>query len=243
MSPLPNAIEAKARGKEKDRLVLEFLRCEIFSSFENFMLLLKSAKSHTSRHLSRMVKKKWLEKYVVELDTGNITVWGITQLGLEEAGDAEEATMEGFVPSRISFLALNHTLMNQKVCIQLSNLGWKGWQNADRHFFKKKYNVEHRPDAIVIAPKGGIVAIETELTLKAPRRYRSIMKSHIVAKEKGYWKHIIYVVRNDESKRMLTRRFDNIEYIRFGESRYPFDKYKKMVSIFTIDEIPTLNQS
>ena len=131
--------------------------------------------------------------------------------------------------------------MNQRVFIALKHLNWTGWTNADRHTFKKMYPISHRPDAIVSPPSGGMVAIETELTLKTPIRYRSIMKSHIQAKSKGFWGHVIYVVRDEEYKKMLNRRFDGIKYVQFDLSRHDFDKkYRDWFYIFTIEELREL---
>ncbi|MFA0077392.1 hypothetical protein AB4427_04445, partial [Vibrio artabrorum] len=101
----------------------------------------------------------------------------------------------------------------------------------------------HRPDAIVTSPVGTVMAIETELTFKTPARYRSIMKSHIQAKSKGFWQHVIYVVRDEPSKKLLSRRFDSIKFIPFDNSRHDFEKYRSMVSIFTVEEVGKLTQS
>ncbi|EMQ2879026.1 hypothetical protein V9N52_004393, partial [Vibrio navarrensis] len=147
-------------------------------------------------------------------------------------GDVDHAPFHGFTPSRVSLATLNHTLMNQRVSIALTHQGWTGWINADRQSFKDQYPTAHRPDAMVKTPSGGVVAIETELTLKTPQRYRAIMKSHVVAKQQGFWHHVIYVVRNDASKKRLQRRFDAIQYLPFEESRHPFEQYQSMVSIF-----------
>ncbi|MEZ9361428.1 MobC family replication-relaxation protein [Vibrio cyclitrophicus] len=235
--------DAKKRGIEKERIVLEFLRQEIYSDFKNLMSLLNLAKSHTSALLKRMVHNKQLEKHLLILDTCKISLWGITQLGIEETENIKGAPLILFTPSRLSLITLNHTLMTQRVYIALKHLNWTDWRNGDRHAFKQQYALPHRPDAIVTTPMGTVMAIETELSIKTVVRYRSIIKSHIQAKGKGFWGHVIYVVRNQACKEMLQVRFDNIKYIPFDESRHPFEKYSKLFSIFTVEEMKLLNQT
>ncbi|MCY9828809.1 MarR family transcriptional regulator [Vibrio chagasii] len=235
--------DALLKGKYLEAQVLSFLHQEIFSNFDNLIALIKIQQPNLSRLLKRMTSKGLLEKHSLTLDTCKVSLWGITDKGIHAVGDHEHAPLHCFHPSRISLVTLNHTLMNQRVYIALKHLNWTEWINADRKVFKQKFPVPHRPDAIVRTPKGTITAIETELTLKTPLRYRAIMKSHIQAKEKGFWKHVIYVVRDEEYKKMLKRRFDHIKYIQFDESRHPFEKYRKMVSIFTLDEVSKLTQS
>ncbi|MFA0156821.1 MobC family replication-relaxation protein [Vibrio sp. 10N.261.46.A3] len=243
MNHLPHVNEARVRAREKEMIVLRFLHQEIYTDFENIRMLLRLTKGTISKLLKRMVGNKLLEKHTLTLDTGDVSLWGITDEGIHAVGDNDHAPLHCFHPSRISLVTLNHTLMNQRVYIALKHLKWTEWINADRKVFKQKFPVPHRPDAIVRTPKGTITAIETELTLKTPLRYRAIMKSHIQAKEKGFWKHVIYVVRDAEYKKMLKRRFDHIQYIQFDESRHPFEKYRKMVSIFTLDEVSKLTQN
>ncbi|MFA0249512.1 MobC family replication-relaxation protein [Vibrio sp. 10N.261.45.F1] len=235
--------DALLQGKRLEMSVLSFLHQEIYSNFDNLMALIKIKQPNLSRLLKRMVNKKLLEKHSLTLDTCKISLWGITNEGIAKVGDSEYAPMYCFTPSRISLVTLNHTLMNQRVYISLKHINWTNWTNADRYTFKQKYSIPHRPDAIVTTPNGTVTAIETELTLKSPIRYRSIMKSHIQAKTKGFWGHVIYVVRDEEYKKMLKRRFDNIKFIPFDNSRHDFEKYRNMVSIFTLDEVGKLTQT
>lgn len=244
MSNFPDRHLSRQRGKEKEHILLTFLNQEIYSTAINFGLLLKQDKTIISKLLSRLVKKQLIEKHIMELDTGNITVWGITQLGIQSLAYSDDSPIIPFQASRISLVTLNHTLMTQRAYIALKHLEWTNWINADRQVFKNKYPVSHRPDAIIL-PKNTTqwVAIEVELTIKTPLRYRSILKSHIGAIEKGYWGHVIYVVPNDSSKKILQNRFNNIHYIQFDEARRPFEKLRHFFSIFTQEELKTLRQA
>ncbi|MDF4902520.1 mobilization protein, partial [Vibrio parahaemolyticus] len=99
----------------------------------------------------------------------------------------------------------------------------------------------HRPDAIITAPNGFTIAIETERTLKTVSRYRAILKSHVLAQKKNYWSAVFYVVPNDDIRQLLIKRFDRVEYIPFDESKHPFEHYRsKLVRVFTLDELKTL---
>ncbi|WP_299141131.1 MobC family replication-relaxation protein [uncultured Vibrio sp.] len=243
MNTLPHVNDAIKRAREKEMIVLQFLHQEIYSGFNNFIALLKLPKSHTSALLKRMVKNKLIERHIVTLDTNTMSLWGITDEGILRVNDIDNAPLYSFTSSRFSIVTLNHTLMNQRVFIALHHIHWKNWLNADRQLFSEKYCVDHRPDAIVTSPVGTVMAIETELTFKTPARYRSIMKSHIQAKSKGFWQHVIYVVRDEPSKKLLSRRFDSIKFIPFDNSRHDFEKYRSMVSIFTVEEVGKLTQS
>ncbi|MFA0080230.1 hypothetical protein AB4427_19195, partial [Vibrio artabrorum] len=94
---------------EREMIVLQFLHQEIYSDFKNFIALLKSAKSHTSALLKRMVNKKLIEKHVVELDTNTVSLWGITDEGILRVNDIDNAPFYNFTPSRFSIVTLNHT--------------------------------------------------------------------------------------------------------------------------------------
>ncbi|PMM41605.1 MarR family winged helix-turn-helix transcriptional regulator [Vibrio splendidus] len=243
MVSLPHVNKARQRAREKEMIVLRFLHQEIYSDFENLKKLLSLTKGTISKLITRMLNNGLIEKHTINLKTGKISLWGITDEGILRVDDIDNAPTYCFTPSRFSIVTLNHTLMNQQVYIALKHLNWTNWVNADRQLFKDKYRVPHRPDAIVTSPNGMVMAIETELTFKTPARYRSIIKSHIEAKSKGFWGHVIYVVRDEPSKKLLQRRFDRVNYIPFDNSRHEFSKYRGMFSIFTLYEVSILHQT
>lgn len=226
---------------EKEQIILRFLHQEIYSNHKNLSNLLGISPSPTYKLLRRMVKFGLLEKHVVSLPTGDISIWGITNDGIEAVPHSDNEPSTCFLPSRVSPITLKHTLMNQKVSITLKQLNWTEWTNADRLSFKEKYKVDHRPDAIV-TPNGRqkMIAIETELTFKSPLRYRQILKSHILAKEKGYWSQVLYVVLDDNYKNRLLGIFKRVKYIEINGSRHPIESYLKMFPVFTIDELKNI---
>ena len=243
---MSNLITSKAERDQKNQhkmsLVIQFLKQEVYSDIANLMLLLEYKKRQPlDRLLSKLSDLEFIQKHNFEFQTGKFAVWGITSLGLTQYIQSIDEDFRAFEPYRVKFQTLEHKLMNQKVQIYLQRNGWTGWQNADQYSFRSKFSVEHRPDAIMIAPNGHTIAIETERTLKPVARYRSIFKSHILAKQKQYWGAVFYVVADDNIRHLLNKRFDRVEYIPFDESKHPFEHYRsKIVRVFTLDEIKTL---
>ncbi|GAM65462.1 hypothetical protein JCM19232_4962 [Vibrio ishigakensis] len=190
---------------------MTFLKHETYSNFDNLLLVLgynsKASRSPVYRILNKLLGSGFIQKKEFEFQAGKISIWGITELGLAQFIQSPDEDFRAFEPHRVKFLTLEHKLMNQKVQIYLQKNGWTDWQNADQYAFRRRYDIEHRPDAIINAPNGYTIAIETERTLKPVARYRSIFKSHILAKQKKYWSAVFYVVPNEGVKQLLNKRF------------------------------------
>lgn len=234
--------EREKRNHEKMALVIQFLKQETYSDINNLLLLLGyKARRPLDRLLNKLIALGFITKHIFEFQTGKISIWGITDLGLTQHIRSINEDFRPFEPNKVKFTTLEHKLMNQKVQIYLERNGWTGWHNADQYSFRSQYDVEHRPDAVMTAPNGYTIAIETERTLKHVSRYRSIFKSHILAKQKGYWSAVFYVVPNDNVRGLLEKRFDKIDYIQFDLSKHPFENHRsKLVRTFTLDEIRVL---
>ncbi|HFU0228997.1 TPA: MobC family replication-relaxation protein [Vibrio parahaemolyticus] len=239
---IANSAERSRRNHEKIALVIQFLKQETYTNFDNLMLLLKyKGKNPLYRLINKLVALGYIHKHEFEFQTGKISIWGITDLGLTQNIQDINEDFRAFDPYRVKFGTLEHKLMNQKAQIYLQRNGWTNWRNADQYSFRKQYDVEHRPDAIITAPNGFTIAIETERTLKTVSRYRAILKSHVLAQKKNYWSAVFYVVPNDDIRQLLIKRFDRVEYIPFDESKHPFEHYRsKLVRVFTLDELKTL---
>ncbi|MBB1313379.1 MobC family replication-relaxation protein [Aliivibrio sp. SR45-2] len=232
-----------SRNAEKFTQVLTFLKQETYSDFTNLMLLLSyKNRAPLDRLLRKMKKHGFIEKFEYGFRDIQVKVWGITGEGMTEAvesGDTED--FQHFEPSKIKTWTMVHHLMNQEVRIYLERKGWTNWQNADRYSFRKKYPVPHRPDALIVAPNGHTIAIETERTLKTKPRYQEIIKSHLLAKKDDYWIKVIYVVPDIKTKIALTNRFNNITYVNMNGSRITLtDEHRSTFHIFTLDEMKTL---
>ncbi|WP_099609463.1 MobC family replication-relaxation protein [Vibrio coralliilyticus] len=234
--------ERDNRNLEKMAIVIRFLKQEVYTNLETLKYLLDYKKRQPlDRLLNKMIALGYVQKHVFDFPTGKVSIWGITDLGLAQDIRDSDADFQHFEPYKVKFQTLNHRLLNQWVRIELERQGWEDWHNGDRYSFKQKYEVEHRPDAVIRSPQGHLIAIETERTIKQRSRYRSIFKSHILAKQKKYWGAVFYIVPDDGMKKALERVFDQIEYIQFDESKHSFDSYRnKLVRIFTTDELKRL---
>lgn len=239
---LLNIVDAKKRGEEKDTTLLSFLNEELFIDFTNLKLLLDIVHKQSGYVLlTRLINKGYIVKHTIQLPTGKISIWGITQAGLQTLPISTTISPRPFEASKITFTSINHRLMIQRTRIYLQKKNWTNWKAGDSHQFKQDFkSIKCRPDAIVTSPKTVRFALEIELTLKTSLRYRAIIKSHIEAIEKKHWAHVIYVVYSNNDKAHLTRRLENIDYIPIGETRVPFSRYRKYISIFTIDEMQKL---
>ncbi|HGE5936859.1 TPA: MobC family replication-relaxation protein [Vibrio cholerae] len=241
---IASKVDRENRNLEKMAIVIRFLKQEIYTDLKTLMLLMDyKSRQPLDRLLTKLINMGYIQKHVFEFSTGSISIWGITDLGLAQYIDETDSDFQAFEPYRIRFPTLNHKLLNQQVRINLEKAGWTNWRNGDRQSFKKDFDVEHRPDAIITTPSGKKIAIETERTVKAISRYRSIFKSHVIARQKKYWDAVFYIVPDDKLQAVLDKRFDMIEYIQFDESKHPFTSYKKnLVRIFTIEQLLHLKE-
>ncbi|MGF1827629.1 replication-relaxation family protein [Photobacterium angustum] len=239
---LLNIIDAKKRGEEKEETLLQLLSTDLFIDLNNIKLLLHiNQNTNAYTLLRRLTARRYLIKHIIQLPTGKIPIWGITQAGLQTLPISTTISPRPFEASKITFTSINHRLMIQRTRIYLQKKNWTNWKAGDSHQFKQDYkSIKCRPDAIVTSPKTVTFALEIELTLKTSLRYRTIIKSHIEAIEKKHWAHVIYVVNTNNDKAHLTRRLENIDYIPIGETRVPFSRYRNYISIFTIDEMQKL---
>lgn len=239
---LLNIIDAKKRGEEKEETLLQFLSTDLFIDLNNIKLLLHiNQNTNAYTLLRRLTARRYLIKHIIQLPTGKIPIWGITQAGLQTLPISTTISPRPFEASKITFTSINHRLMIQRTRIYLQKKNWTNWKAGDSHQFKQDYkSIKCRPDAIVTSPKTVTFALEIELTLKTSLRYRTIIKSHIEAIEKKHWAHVIYVVNTNNDKAHLTRRLESIDYIPIGETRVPFSRYRNYISIFTIDEMQKL---
>ncbi|WP_299695710.1 MobC family replication-relaxation protein [uncultured Vibrio sp.] len=239
--------ERQALHQQKIENVITFLKQEGYSDITNLMLLLQYKKRPPlDRLLNKLIQQGSIIKHELILMDGKIKIslWGITEFGVTQYIQSPTEHYQAFEPNRTKFSTLEHKLMNQKVRIYLNRHHWREWHNTDSYEFRENHkDLDHRPDAICTSPNGIKVAIETERTLKSPSRYRSILKSHILARKKKLWVGVYYVVPNQDIKMLLENRFDKIKYIQFDESKHPFEKYRKdLVLIFTLDEIKNINK-
>ncbi|MFA1563344.1 MobC family replication-relaxation protein [Aliivibrio fischeri] len=235
--------ERMNRSHKNTTTLLHFLKQETYSDFNNLLLLLEF-KSFQALYplLTKLIKKEWIQKHTYEYRDLKINIWGITAQGLNQCVEFTENTSPPyFQPSKVKTWTMLHHLMNQEVRIYLERKGWTDWQNGDRHSFKKKYPVAHRPDAVILAPNGYPIAIETERNIKTAKRYQEVMKSHLLAKKAKYWEKVIYVVPDKKTQHTIKNHFNAITYVTINNTRVTLtEEHRRVFDVFTLDEIKTL---
>lgn len=239
MSHLMLIGDAKARGVEKEHLVLAFLLSETFSSFDNFSFLLQSYSSNTSVLLKRMVAKGFLVKRSgLALGGRTVNLWGITRLGLEQFHGA----IDDYRPFRkcsLSPFSLSRKLLLQRVRLDFSRFHSGDWLSLTyRHPLKERYSLNRYPAAIFRHDEGaGSVAVEVDLILKTPSRYRTILQGHIVACRKGLWSQVVFIVADSSYRQALCARLKRVRFVVIDSSRHPFERYESMFRVVACQKL------
>ena len=215
---LPPA-ERAARQAEKQKIVLEFLRDEIWTHGDVVAELL-GFKSRQAGHkaLSALARAGLVRQAKVETAWGRpVSIWGITSHGQAMAWPLDAEPPENprtFEPSKIKPSTMAHHLDIQKARISAARSGWKGWQAGDA-VFQKERKMKY-PDAIATAPDGARVAIEVERTIKSKKRYSEIIVSHLLARRAGHYQRVMYRCPDPDLTARLARVFDSIKSVRYG---------------------------
>ncbi len=77
--------EREKRNHEKMALVIQFLKQETYTDINNLILLLGyKARRPLDRLLNKLIALGFITKHVFEFQTGKISIWGITDLGLTQ---------------------------------------------------------------------------------------------------------------------------------------------------------------
>ncbi|WP_248378909.1 hypothetical protein [Vibrio parahaemolyticus] len=100
---------------KKMATVIQFLKQEVYSDMPNLMLLLSyKDRAPLDRLLNKLISLEYIQKHVFEFQTGKISIWGITDLGLTQNIQDINEDFRAFDPYRVKFGTLEHKLMNQK---------------------------------------------------------------------------------------------------------------------------------
>lgn len=195
MSRMQHLMEANQRAhrvEEKRRLILRFLRDEIWSDPKNIGELLKVKPAAAYRTLANLTQLELLRSMRIPVVGGFSTLWGITAHGQAMASDPGEVVFEKtFSPSRISTRYVRHILDIQWLRIRAERSGWTEWVIADR--IDKWAEGQPRPDAFALDTSGARIAIEAEITLKSPKRYVQILNAWLQAIRRNEVQRVIWV--------------------------------------------------
>lgn len=217
---LLDPIAAKARASEKQRKLLRFLRINKWTNQETVQALL-GLRSRQAAHktLSRLAGDDLIRKHRIELYPGKcLSIWGITVHGVMMSfGDHEPIKdARAFELSKFSTGQAQHQLGLQQIQIRLEAAGWHGWSRE-----KRRNRQDVVPDAIVMHPHGWPVAIEYERSLKALRRYETILAGHLSSRKNSLYREIYYIAPNDALCARILRIFKSIKSLRYKGERFP----------------------
>lgn len=224
----------RARAADKEQIILEFLKEEVYTSLKVLMVLLGINRSATESALKRLEAKAMVKRAVIDIGFGKgITLWGITPTGFDEVILYSERGIikpRWFAPDKVKPLQLAHTLdihyarifflagflqgqwipsrnLPGQNATKASGQRWPGYPDA----LLKVPEDEYDPDTDTLIKT---YAIEVERTKKTPARYPAIIKQHIRNMEVGRYNHVIYLLPNRRKAENLKMDFE--KYIEKG---------------------------
>ena len=209
MSLLPRTA-AYEQSRRKATGVLSFLRTSIYST-EPLLGQVMHIKHRSTIHncLLRLEQAGALRRAPIRTAMTTITLWGITAEGQQLATPpGEEASPLTFNISKVSVSRLEHYLSLQQIRITGETFGWTNFVYCDREAkanlnkAESKYNV--RPDLTALDPYGRRVAIECELSLKSPARYKdNIIPGHIRHINAEDYDYVLWITRTPQEQQTL----------------------------------------
>jgi hypothetical protein len=194
------ALAARLRAREKELLILRYLRQEVWASLKvlSIVIGIRTPRSVTPT-LQRMAQLGWLRQHLQPVLGGwSIPLWGITLAGQRWIAehDGLEPLHAGFEPWRLGESKLRHDLEVQEVHARGLHAGWTNWVNGNR--MKVLLPGEKRPDALATSPSGHRTALEVERTFKAGRRYEGVLSSYLQALKEGDVAQVIWLFPHDD---------------------------------------------
>lgn len=243
MALVRDPAERAARAEQKRRLILRFLRTEIWTTYSVLYELLQITHATTLREtVARMERNGELVTETVQIGMINHKLIGITPHGQAMAWrpDGGEALVEKhYERGRVGVTTALHTLDLQRLRIRLSRVGWKDWANSDRITPEQRASEQvksknyKRPDALARHPARGVVAIECERHAKTRKRYQAIIESHLSGMKQGKFSAVIWACPAPELAVTVRRILDSIGYVKVhGQSVKlgPDERAKLLVS-------------
>lgn len=113
--------ERYQRNQEKMTTVILFLKQESYTSIEILRLLLGyKEKGPLYRLFRKMTELGYVKKHIFEFQTGKVSIWGITNLGLAQNIRNEDENCRVFKPNEVTAESLERKLVRQKKQIGLT---------------------------------------------------------------------------------------------------------------------------
>lgn len=209
--------ERAARAKEKQWLLLRFLRDEIYTNLATAGRVMKVLERATRDTISKMERAGLVVRHEVKLleDLPPLVVVGITQLGQAEAYDpvaGDAIISKEFRPGKFSPLKLQHNLDVQRLRLYAAESGKaQRWLATDRIQLEGKGLI--RPDALLLDQNEIRVAVEVERTIKTPKRYVAIMAGHLTAILQNKWDKVIWACPDQSTANKVQTIMQKIEVV------------------------------
>ncbi len=195
----------RQRQAEKRRILLEFLRDEVFTTVPVVEQLLGLMRVATRDTLESMERDGLLTRHALSPQFGNVHLWGITAVGQVVVLDGlpgEAATAaRHFRPSDVPLHHLRHTIDLQLARVAATQAGWSHWR-VERALARS--NAERvRVDAVATAPDGIRWAIEMERTRKTAWRYDRILFERLRAIKARQFDRCVWICPDRASAQSL----------------------------------------
>ena len=232
-------------NSDKRKKILMFLLENRYSNLDNISVAInQKSNAGASRVLQKLIAEKLVKKAVIDKNFVRITLFGITQKGIDEC-DLFIDDYSPFYPSRASTANLKHTLINQRILTvikkRLINCTDIKTINVEFGNLKKYEHIckfKHRPDGLLVAKRDeGIVVfvIETELSLKNTKRYKEIFREYISHHRAKKITSVMYFVRDESAQKRLQKIIDTIASD-LSEDRKVFDRIRNLFEIYLVDK-------
>ena len=234
------------RGKEKQYLVLRFLR-EVLWSTQDILQLVMKLDSRQSAHksLNQMKLQGLIKAHTFDALGGKLKLWGITQHGQSLAFDidTEKPFSAYFEPARISEQLIRHQLDLQKLRIKAEANGWTHWNDGDR--LGKLNKLTKRPDAIVVNVAGVKIGVECERTFKTQKRYEQILLSYLRLIKNQTIAEVIWVSPTEDFAKRLAIQIKSIKQLKIAGQIIKIDpeKHHKHIHFCSYVDWPNYHES
>ena len=217
---IASAALRRARRDAKRRAVLRFLRQHLWSS-QDILQQVMGLASRQAAHkaLTAMESDQLLRRHTFEALGGRVTLWGITPNGQAHAFDPgiEQPIAAYFEPSRVSEQTIRHQLDLQWLRLRAEAAGWRDWIDGDRITGIGKAG--KRPDALATDPRGHLVAVECERTLKSIKRYEQILAFYLRAIHLEKFARVVWVSPTPEISLRVRTILLGIQAVRVAGQR------------------------
>ncbi|MDP1539500.1 MAG: MobC family replication-relaxation protein [Moraxellaceae bacterium] len=221
-----------ARQRARHRMVLSFLRDEVWSSSQVLTVLLGGSPALTSKTMSQLERRGYVLRH--QLEPLRQLLWGITPHGLAHAWDDEQMQFRAyFEPSKLSALAVPHHLDIQYVRLKAQSAGWSNW--TPEALLPR--GLAKRPDATVLDPAGRKIAVEIERRVKTVKRYEAIFSVYLQAIKRGEYDQVHYIVSDNKLAARLQRVFGLIKSVPvLGERIQLTEKHRARFTVVSLSD-------